>query len=78
MLTRLLEPCLRAGGHARVVNVSSVTHRYGVIGNPAAFLSRSALTVGGHYPVRDLNPCALTRRAGSVDELQATNGYIGM
>ncbi len=53
MLTRLLEPCLRAAGHARVVNVSSVTHRYGVIGNPAAFLSSSNSTVGGQYPVRD-------------------------
>ena len=51
MLTRLLEPCLRAAGHARVVNVSSVTHRYGSIGNPAAFLSRSRTQVGGQYPV---------------------------
>ncbi|CAL5224486.1 g7180 [Coccomyxa viridis] len=54
MLTRLLEPCLRAAGHARVVNVSSVTHRYGVIGNPAAFLSSSNSTVGGQYPATKL------------------------
>ena len=55
MLTRLLEPCLRAAGHARVVNVSSVTHRYGIIDNPAAFLSKSRSAVGGQYPVRDLS-----------------------
>ena len=51
MLTRLLEPCLKAAGQARVVNVSSVTHRYGEIGNPAAFLNRSRAHVGGAYPV---------------------------
>lgn len=72
MLTRLLEPCLRAAGHARVVNVSSVTHRYGIIGNPAAFLSRSRSAVGGQYPVRDLQPSATAYCAGCVDHLQAT------
>ena len=51
VLTRLLEPCLKAAGQARVVNVSSVTHRYGEIGNPAAFLSRSRAHTGGAYPV---------------------------
>ena len=77
MLTRLLEPCLRAAGHARVVNVSSVTHRYGVIGNPAAFLSRSTSTVGGQYPVRTRGleyhalPCCLFH-------LQATLPEYGM
>ena len=51
LLTRLLEPCLVASAPSRVVNVSSVTHRYGRLDNPARFLSRSAAGVGGKYPV---------------------------
>ena len=51
VLTRLLEPCLKAAGQARVVNVWSVTHRYGEIGNPAAFLSTIRAHTGGAYPV---------------------------
>lgn len=51
MLTRLLEPSMVASAPSRVVNVSSVTHRYGVISNAASFLSRSAEGVGAQYPV---------------------------
>lgn len=51
MLTRLLEPCLVAAAPSRVINVSSVTHRYGCIDNPASFLSKSNKVVGGQYPV---------------------------
>lgn len=51
MLTRLLEGSLVASAPSRVINVSSVTHRYGLIENPANFLSRSATAVGGQYPV---------------------------
>ncbi|CAK0787703.1 hypothetical protein CVIRNUC_010925 [Coccomyxa viridis] len=54
VLTRLLEPCLKAAGQARVVNVSSVTHRYGEIGNPAAFLSTIRAHTGGAYPATKL------------------------
>jgi hypothetical protein len=51
MLTRLLEGSLAASAPSRVINVSSVTHRYGLIDNAASFLSRSATAVGGQYPV---------------------------
>jgi NAD(P)-dependent dehydrogenase (short-subunit alcohol dehydrogenase family) len=51
LLTRLLLPALVSSAPARVVNVSSVTHRYGVIGDPEAFLSESASGVGAQYPV---------------------------
>lgn len=63
MLTRLLEPCLKAAGQARVVNVSSVTHRYAEIENPAAFLSRSRAHVGGAYPVSLLPRVAILTTA---------------
>ncbi len=41
LLTRLLEDLLQASAPARVVNVSSVTHRYGFIGPPGARARRA-------------------------------------
>lgn len=47
-LTRELEETLQRSAPARVVNVSSVTHRYGWIGDPTTFLS--SWRPGSYYP----------------------------
>ena len=77
MLTRLLEPCLSAAGQARVVNVSSVTHRYGEIGNPATFLSRSRAHTGGAYPVR-LPPWIVSRATDWLYRTDTCNALVSL
>ncbi|KAL4459097.1 hypothetical protein ABPG75_013962 [Micractinium tetrahymenae] len=47
-LTRLLEDMLQASAPSRVVNVSSVTHRYGWVGEVGKFLS--SWRPGSYYP----------------------------
>ncbi|KAL4419578.1 hypothetical protein ABPG77_003604 [Micractinium sp. CCAP 211/92] len=48
VLTRLLEDTLQASAPARVVNVSSVTHRYGWVGDVRKFLP--SWRPGSYYP----------------------------
>ncbi|CAL8464655.1 g4190 [Coccomyxa elongata] len=72
MLTRLLEGSLVASAPSRVINVSSVTHRYGLIDNPATFLSRSTIGVGGQYPATKLGNVLFTY------ELQRRLGNLGV
>ncbi|PSC74044.1 short-chain dehydrogenase [Micractinium conductrix] len=47
-LTRLLEDTLQASAPSRVVNVSSVTHRFGWVGDVAGFLA--SWRPGSYYP----------------------------
>jgi NAD(P)-dependent dehydrogenase (short-subunit alcohol dehydrogenase family) len=54
MLTRLLEPRLIASAPSRVVNLSSVTHRYGDITSAEAFLRKKEKGLGKEYPATKL------------------------
>lgn len=72
MLTRLLESSLVASAPSRVINVSSVTHRYGLIDNPASFLTQCTTGVGGQYPATKLGNVLFTY------ELQRRLGNLGV
>jgi NAD(P)-dependent dehydrogenase (short-subunit alcohol dehydrogenase family) len=54
LLTRLLEPRLIASAPSRVVNLSSVTHRYGDITSAEAFLRKKEKGLGKEYPATKL------------------------
>ncbi|EIE19074.1 NAD(P)-binding protein [Coccomyxa subellipsoidea C-169] len=70
MLTRLLEGSLVASAPSRVINVSSVTHRYGLIENPANFLSR--MRIIGALQATKLGNVLFTY------ELQRRLGHLGV
>lgn len=68
-LIRLLEPVLIASAPARVVSVSSVTHRLYAIRSPAEFLSRKECARYGHTKLAQVY---------FTYELQRRMGHLGV
>lgn len=72
LLTRLFEPTLIASAPSRIVNLSSVMHRYGVITSAKDFLFQRKRRIGGDYSAAKLGNALFTL------EHQRRLGHLGV